>query len=459
MADEFDVVVLGGGTGGYSAAIRAATLGLRVALVERDKLGGTCLHRGCIPTKALLHSAEVLDSARGAARFGVTTGEVAFDWDGVQKHKDRVVTKMHKGLEGLVKHRAIEVVAATGALRDARTVVAGERELRAARAIVVATGSAPKMLPGLDVGQRVLTSDQALTAGVPRSAIVLGGGSVGVEFASMWASFGATVTIVEMLPTLLPFEDPEVGRELARAFSKRGIRSFSGAKIEDVAIDDQKASATVTVDGRTETLEAEVLLVAVGRRPVTEDARLDAAGVATDARRFIPVNTSFETAVAAVFAVGDAIPTPALAHVAFAEGMTAAEHIAGKNPRPVDYRAIARPTYCTPEVAAVGLTEAQAREKGFDVVTATVPLGAIGKAAVLGETSGFCKLVAARDGAILGASYVGPHVTDLVSEAMLAVGWEASAEEVAALIHPHPSMSEMFGETALALAGRALHTM
>ncbi|MFA5889743.1 MAG: dihydrolipoyl dehydrogenase [Actinomycetota bacterium] len=458
MADEFDLVVLGGGTGGYSAAIRAATLGLKVALVERDKLGGTCLHRGCIPTKALLHSAEVLDSARGAARFGVTTGETTYDWDGVQKHKDRVVTKMHKGLEGLIKHRAIEMVSATGTLRDARTVVAGERELRAARALVLATGSAPKMLPGLSVGPRVLTSDEALTAGVPRSAIVLGGGSVGVEFASMWASFGSTVTIVEMLPSLLPFEEPEVGRELARAFSKRGIRSHTGAKLDDLAVDDDKVSATVSVDGKTETIEAEVLLVAVGRRPVTEGAGLDAAGVAIDERGFIPVNDKFETNVAGVYAVGDAIPTAALAHVAFTEGMTAAEHIAGANSRGVDYRAIARPTYCTPEVGAVGLTEAQAREKGYDVVTVTIPLGAIGKAAILGETAGFCKLVAERDGALLGASYVGPHVTDLVSEAMLAVGWEASVEEIAALIHPHPSMSEMFGEAALALAGRALHT-
>ena len=456
MADQFDLVVLGGGTGGYSAALRAAELGMSVALVERGKVGGTCLHQGCIPTKALLHAAETYDTARDGERFGIKAGDVTFDWDAVQSYKSGVVDRMYKGLQGLLKHRKVEVIEATGELRSPTSISADGREL-SAKKIVLATGSKPKMIPGLEVGERIITSDQALVSDhVPKSAIVLGAGSVGVEFASVWASFGAEVTVVEMLPGLVPLEDADLGKELARSFKKRKIRTLTGAKLEEAQPGEKSVTATVTTDGKSETLEAEVLLCAVGRGPVTEGSRLEAAGIKID-RGFITVDGSCQTSVPGVYAVGDCIPTPQLAHVAFAEGMLAAEAAAGKNPTAINYDAIPRCTYCVPEVAAVGLTEAQAKERGHDVVTKTVSLGAIGKAVILGE-GGFCKIVAAKDGPILGVHYIGPRVTELVAEAMLTVGWEAVPEDVAALIHPHPTLSESFGETALALAGRALHT-
>ena len=456
MADEFDLVVLGAGTGGYAAALRASALGMSVALIERDKVGGTCLHRGCIPTKALLHSAEVWDTLEGAKRFGVTVGKSSYDWSGVQKHKESVVSKMHKGLEGLIKHRKIETIAGDGTITSATSVEVDGRTLTA-KNIVVATGSVPKRLPGLE-GDRVITSDEAMTAGVPKSAVVLGAGSVGVEFASIWASFGATVTVVEMLPTLVPLEDADLGKELARAFKKRGITCMTGTKMTDAKVTDDGVTVTVDTDGSTESIEAEVLMVAVGRGPVTEGAGLDAVGVQTDDRGFVVVDEHLRTGVGNIFAVGDVVATPALAHVAFAEGMHVAELIAGEDPMPINYDAIPRATYCVPEVGAVGLTEAQAKERGEDVVTQKVNLSAIGKAAILGEPGGFCKIVARTDGEILGAHFIGARVTELIAEAMLAVGWEALPDEVAALIHPHPSLSEVFGEAALALAGRALHT-
>ena len=457
MADSYDLVVLGGGTGGYSAALRAAELGMSVALIERGKVGGTCLHVGCIPTKALLHAAEVYDTARDSQRFGITAGDVTYDWPGVQTYKGNVVDKMYKGLLGLLKHRKVEVLSATGVLRSPTTIAVDGKDVTAKK-VVVATGSKPKLIPGLEVGDRIITSDEALSFDrVPKSAIVLGAGSVGVEFASVWASFGADVTIVEMLPSMVPLEDADLGKALAREFKKRKIRTLTGAKLEDAQAGEKSVTATVTTNGKSETLEAEVLLVAVGRGPVTEGAGLEAAGVATD-RGFVTVKGACETSVPGVYAVGDVIPTPQLAHVAFAEGMLAAEHAAGKNPTPINYDAIPRCTYCVPEVAAVGLTESQARERDDDIVTKTVSLGAIGKATILGETSGFCKIVAAKDGPILGVHFIGPRVTELVSEAMLAVGWEAVPDEVAAMIHPHPTLTESFGEAALALAGRALHT-
>jgi len=456
MADQFDLVVLGGGTGGYSAALRAAELGMTVALVERGKVGGTCLHQGCIPTKALLHAAETYDTARDGERFGIKAADVTYDWDAVQSYKSSVVDRMFKGLQGLLKLRKVEVIEASGELRSPTTISAGGREL-SGKKVVIATGSKPKVIPGLDVGERIITSDEALVSGrVPKSAIVLGAGSVGVEFASVWASFGAEVTVVEMLPGLVPLEDSDLGKELARAFKKRKIRTLTGAKLEEAQAGEKSVTASVTTDGKTETLEAEVLLVAVGRGPVTDGAGLEGVGVKTD-RGFVTVNGACETSVPGVYAVGDCIPTPQLAHVAFAEGMLAAEHAAGKNPTPINYDAIPRCTYCVPEVAAVGLTEAQARERGHDVVAKTVSFGAIGKAVILGE-GGFCKIVTAKDGPILGVHYIGPRVTELVAEAMLTVGWEAVPEDVAALIHPHPTLTESFGETALALAGRPLHT-
>lgn len=458
MAENFDLIVLGAGTGGYSAAIRAASLGKKVAMVEKGKVGGTCLHVGCIPTKALLHSADVLETVRHAGSFGVTAPDPTFDWVGVQGHKEAVVTKMFKGLEGLIKHRKIESIVGTARFTGPTTIDVGGRALTAP-AVVIATGSVPKMIPGLERGPRVITSDEALTVGVPKSAIVLGGGAIGVEFASIWASFGSQVTIVEMLPSLVPLEDADLGKELAKAFKKRGITCLTGAKLDKAVASDDGVRATVTVGDATQELEAEVLLVAIGRRPVTETASLEAAGVLLDERGFVVADEYCRTSVPGIWAVGDVLPTPALAHVAFAEGMLVAEQIAGQDPAPINYDAIPRATYCTPEVGAVGLTEAQARERGHDVVTTKVNLAGIGKATILGETGGFCKVVAVKDGPILGAHFIGVHVTELIAEAMLAVGWEALADEVGQLIHPHPSLSEVFGEAALALSGRALHTV
>lgn len=458
MPDSYDLIVLGGGTGGYSAAIRAASLGLNVALVERDLVGGTCLHRGCIPTKALLHSAEVYDTVRDASKHGVVVGDVSYDWAGVQKNKSAVVDRMFKGLEGLLKKRKIEIVRGSGTLRSATTVSVDGKDLTATKGIVVATGSKPKTLPGLDLGPTVITSDQALTFDrVPASAVILGGGAIGVEFASLWASFGCQVTIVEMLPSLVPLEDESLGKELQRSFSKRGITSLVGAKLEEAKATDASVTCHVTVNGKTQTLEAEVLLVAVGRAPVTEGAGLDAAGVTTD-RGFVTVSQFGKTSASGVYAVGDVIPTPQLAHVSFAEGIVAAEHLAGESPQPINYNAIPRCTYCEPEVAAVGLTEAQAKESGADVVVQSTNFAHIGKAQILGAGAGFCKIVADSGGAILGVHMIGPRVTDLLAEAMLAVGWEAVPDEVAQLIHPHPTLSEVFGEGALALAGKPLHT-
>jgi dihydrolipoamide dehydrogenase len=458
VADQFDVIVLGAGTGGYSAAIRAASLGKKVAMVEKGKVGGTCLHVGCIPTKALLHSAEVFDTVGEASAFGIGASEPTYDWDGVQAYKEKVVTKMHKGLEGLVKHSKIETVVGTATFTGANTIDVDGRALTAP-AIVVATGSVPKMIPSLERGPRVLTSDEALTVGVPKSAIVLGGGAIGVEFASIWASFGAKVTIVEMLPNLVPLEDADLGKELAKAFKRRGITSMVGAKLEKAVVGDDGVRATVQVGDKTEEIEAEVILVAVGRRPVTDTAALDKAGVQVDERGFIPVDEYCRTNVPGIYAVGDVLTTPMLAHVSFAEGMLVAEHIAGLNPAPINYDAIPRATYSNPEVGAVGLTEAQAKEAGHDVVTTKVNLAGIGKATILGDTTGFCKVVAVKDGPVLGAHFIGQRVTELVAEAMLSVGWEALPEEIGQLIHPHPSLSEVFGEAALALSGRALHTV
>ncbi|MGH2830123.1 MAG: dihydrolipoyl dehydrogenase [Actinomycetota bacterium] len=458
MADSYDLVVLGGGTGGYACALRAASLGLSVALVERDKVGGTCLHRGCIPTKALLHSAEVYDTLRHADAFGVRAGDVGYDWPAVLKNKNSVVDKMFKGLGATLKARTVEVIAGEGAIASPTAVTVAGRTLTA-KAIVIATGSRPKMIPTLQPGPRVITSDEALTMdGVPASAVILGAGAIGVEFASLWASFGTSVTLVEMLSSLVPLEDADIGKELERSFKKRGIRSMTSAKLEEAKAGADSVTCQVSAGGKTETLETDVLLVAVGREPVTEGAGLEAIGVATD-RGFVVVDEYCRTNVPGVYAVGDVIPTLQLAHVSFAEGMLVAEHAAGQDPRPLDYDAMPRATYCDPEVASVGITEAQARERGFAVEAKQVGFGHIGKAHILGAGAGFCKVVTSKPGGrILGVHLIGPRVTELLAEAMLSFGWEATSADVANFIHPHPTLSEVFGEAALSLAGRPLHT-
>jgi dihydrolipoamide dehydrogenase len=454
--DTFDLVVLGGGSGGYAAALRAAELGLTVALVERDKVGGTCLHRGCIPTKALLHAGEVADSARESESFGVKATFEGIDMPKVNAYKDKVVEKLYKGLSGLIKSRKIEQVAGEGKLTSATTVEVGGRTLTATKAVVLATGSVPKSLPGLEIdGTQVITSDHALTLDrVPKSAVILGAGAIGCEFASAWKSFGAeTITIVEALPHLVPLEEESSSKLLERAFRKRGIAFELGARFAGVKATD--AGVTVSLESG-KTIEAELLLVAVGRGPVSKDLGYEDVGVAMD-RGYVTVDEFCRTSVPGVYAVGDLIPTLQLAHVGFAEGILVAEQVAGLSPAPVDYDGVPRVTYSEPEVASVGITSKVAKDRGHDVVTVTYDLAGNGKSQILG-TAGAVTLVAQKDGPVLGVHMVGSRVGELIAEAQLITNWEAYADDVATLIHPHPTMSEALGEAHLALAGKPLHS-
>jgi dihydrolipoyl dehydrogenase len=458
MGDTYDVVVVGAGTGGYSTALRAAQLGLRVALVERDdRLGGTCLLRGCIPTKALLQSAAVMDTVERASEWGIkAAGEP--DWSAVVAFEDEVVAKLVKGVTGLVAQRGIDVLQGTARLLPGPAVEVGDTRYEA-KDVVIASGSRPRLLPGIGVTERVITSDQALWYDrVPSSVVVIGAGAVGLEFASIYRSFGADVTVVEALPRPAPLEDEEISKEVTRAFRKRGIRIETGASVASVRDTGTAVEVTYTA-GSEKTATADLCLVAVGRGPVTDELGLEAAGVRLHEKGYVQVDDQLRTSDPHVWAVGDVAATPLqLAHVAFTEGYAAAERIAGMDVPAIDYVNIPRVTYSSPEIASVGLTEAQARERGGDIVTERLDFRAIGKANMLRE-GGIVKLVAEADGGpVLGVHMIGPHVTDLVSEAMLITSWEASAAEVAALMHPHPSLSEAIGEAHLALAGKPLHT-
>jgi dihydrolipoamide dehydrogenase len=459
--DSFDVVVIGSGTGGYSAALRAAQLGLGVALVERDeRLGGTCLLRGCIPTKALLQSGAVLDEINRAEEWGVkASGEP--DWDGVLKFKARVVDKLVTGLTGLVKARKVEVVKGTGKLVSPTKVEVttnGKARAIEARNVVVATGSYPKLLPGMEIGEHVITSDQALELDrIPASAVVIGAGAVGLEFASLYRSFGADVTLIEALPNLAPLEDEGISKELGRTFRKRGIASHAGAKVQDVTETAKGVKVTFETSGKSQTVAADICLVAVGRGPISDGVGLEAIGVEVE-RGFVKVDSRLQTNVPGVWAIGDVAATPfQLAHVSMAEGIAVAERIAGQDAAEIDYVGVPRVTYCSPEISSVGLTEAQAKERGHDVLVEKFSFQGLGKANIIGE-GGTCKIVAEKDGPVLGIHLIGPHVTDLIAEGMLITNWEATPAEVAALIHPHPSLSEAMGEAHLALAGKPLHS-
>ena len=454
-----DVVVLGGGSGGYACALRAAELGMSVALVERSKLGGTCLHWGCIPTKALLHSAEIVDQTKESERFGIRTTLDGIDLPAVHAYKDGVVARMFKGLTGLIKSRKIEVVEGSGRLASptsvAVTLADGSERVIEAGHVVLATGSVPKSLPGLELdGQRVITSNEALVLDrIPASVAILGAGAIGCEFASVWRSFGAEVTIIEALPHLVPLEEESSSKRLERAFRKRGIAFELGARFESVKATD--SGVTITLQGG-KTIEAELLLVAVGRGPVSQGLGYEEAGVKVD-RGYVMVDPYCQTGVPTISAVGDLIPTLQLAHVGFAEGILVAERLAGLNPAPIDYDGVPRITYCEPEVASVGITSAVAAERGHDdVVTLTYDLAGNGRAQILG-TAGAVTVVAQKDGPVLGVHMVGSRVGELIAEAQLITNWEALPSEVAQLIHPHPTMSEAVGEAHLALAGKPLH--
>ena len=450
---QFDLVILGGGSGGYACALRAAQLGKTVALIESGKLGGTCLHRGCIPTKALLHSGEIADSAREASTFGVNAQFLSMDMVAVNAYKDGVINKLHKGLQGLVKSRNITFVEGHGRLVAKDTVeVNGERYT--GTNVVLATGSYAKSLPGLEIdGVRVMTSDHATSLSyVPKSVIVLGGGVIGCEFASVWKSFGAEVTIIEGLPHLVALEDESSSKQLERAYRKRGINFELGVRFK---------SHTVTADGVTVELEdgktfsADVLLVAVGRGPVSANLGYEEQGITMD-RGYVIVDEKCRTNVPGIWAVGDLIPTLQLAHVGFGEGILVAEEICGLNPRPINYDGVPRVTYSEPEVASVGLTTAQAKERGHDVVELNYDLAGNGKAQIL-RTAGSIKLVSQKNGPVLGIHMVGARVGELLAEAQLIFNWEATADDVAPLIHAHPTLSEAMGEAHMALAGKPLH--
>jgi len=460
LADaDYDVLILGAGSGGYACALRAAQLGLSVGLVEKGNVGGTCLHVGCIPTKALLHAAEIADQTRESAQFGVRASLEGIDMAGVNAYKDGVVSRLFKGLTGLVKGRGITVIEGTGRLTGPHEVTVGDTTY-VGRHVVLASGSYPRTLPGLDIdGERVLTSEQALRLEtVPSSVVVLGGGVIGCEFASVWRSFGADVTIVEALPRLVAAEDEASSKALERAFRKRGITFRTGTRFQRVKVGDTSVAVTVEGPGGEQSvIEADLLLVAVGRGPATDGLGYDEQGVAME-RGFVLTDERCRTNVEGVYAVGDIVPGLQLAHRGFQQGIFVAEDIAGLEPRPIDETAIPRVTYSHPEVASVGIGEAEAVERhGADAVeTVSYDLGGNGKSQIL-KTQGFVKLVRRKDGPVLGVHMVGDRVGELVGEAQLIYGWEAHPEDVAPLVHAHPTQNEALGEAFLALAGKPLH--
>lgn len=455
MAEHnFDVVILGGGSGGYAAALRSSQLGLSVALIERDKLGGTCLHRGCIPTKALLHSAEVADVTREAGTVGVQATFQGIDMPQVNKYRDGIVDRLFKGLTGLVSAKEITVVAGEGSLVAPKTISVNG-ELYTGKNIVLATGSYSKTLPGLEIGGRVITSEHALQLDfVPSKVIVLGGGVIGVEFASIWRSFGTDVTIIEGLPSLVPNEDVAVSKAMERAFRKRGINFKTGVRFQGVQ---QSATGVVATLENGETFDGELMLVAVGRGPNTAGFGYEENGVKMD-RGYVLTNERLETSVAGVYAAGDIVPGLQLAHRGFQQGIFIAEEIAGLRPAPIDELGIPKVTYSEPEIASVGLTEAKAAETyGQDNISVyEYNLGGNGKSQILG-TAGFVKLVRRNNGPIIGIHMIGSRVGEQIGEAQLIVNWEAFPEEVASLVHAHPTMNEAIGEAHMALAGKPLH--
>ena len=455
MADHnFDVVILGGGSGGYAAALRSAQLGKSVALIEKDKLGGTCLHRGCIPTKALLHSAEIADNVKEAGHYGVNASFGSIDMLGVNKYRDGIVDRLFKGLTGLVGSKDITVVAGEGRLVGPKTVQVNGENYTGTN-VILASGSYSRSLPGLEIGGRVITSEHALQLDfAPNKVIVLGGGVIGVEFASIWRSFGAEVTIVEGLPSLVPNEDPSVSKALERAFRKRGIDFKTGVRFSGV---EQHENGVVVSLESGEKLEAELMLVAVGRGPNTAGLGYEEQGINMD-RGFVLTNERLQTNIPGVYAAGDIVPGLQLAHRGFQQGIFIAEDIAGLNPAVIDESGIPKVTYCEPEIASVGLTTAQATDKfGADnISTYEYNLGGNGKSQILG-TAGFIKLIRQNNGPVIGVHMIGSRVGEQIGEAQLIVNWEAYPEDVASLVHAHPTMNEAIGEAHLALAGKPLH--
>ena len=455
MAEHnFDVVILGGGSGGYAAALRSAQLGKSVALIEKDKLGGTCLHRGCIPTKALLHSAEVADVVRDSAHYGINSQFGSIDMTAVNAYRDGIVDKLFKGLTGLVNSKNIKVVAGEGRMVGPKTVSVGA-DSYTGKNLVLASGSYSRSLPGLEIGGRVITSEHALQMTfVPNKVIVLGGGVIGVEFASIWRSFGTEVTIIEGLPNLVPNEEPAISKALERAFRKRGIEFKTGVRFSGV---EQHENGVVVSLESGERFEAELLLVAVGRGPNTDGLGYAENGVSMD-RGYVLTNERLETSVPGTYAAGDIVPGLQLAHRGFQQGIFIAEEIAGLKPVTIDENGIPKVTYCEPEIASVGLSEAKAAEKfgAENISTYEYNLGGNGKSQILG-TAGFIKLIRHNNGPVVGVHMIGSRVGEQIGEGQLIVNWEAYPEDVASLVHAHPTMNEAIGEAHLALAGKPLH--
>ena len=461
----YDVAIIGSGPGGYVAAIRAAQLGLSALVIERDtRLGGVCTLRGCIPTKALLHTADLLEEARHGGEVGVSAREVRLDLPGAMKHKEKVVRQSSNGIAYLMKKNRVDVVNGFGRVAGVgRVSVVGQdgaETTYAARNILIATGSAPRSLPGIEIDHRtILSSDSILElAEVPKSLLVIGSGAVGVEFASMFSRFGSRATILEVLPRIVPLEDEDISRELAASFKRQGMSVYVDARVERVTRSEGGVEVLARTSAeKTETMRAEKVLLAVGRKPLSEGIGLEGVGVATE-RGYIRVDPFQRTNVPGIYAIGDVVPTPWLAHVASAEAVVAVEHMAGRETEPLNYDQVPGCTYCSPEVASIGLTEARARERGYDVAVGKFPFTAIGKARILNETTGFIKIVGEKKyDEVLGVHIIGPSATELIAEAAAALRLEATSEELVRTIHAHPTLSEAMHEAAEAVAGHSIH--
>ena len=475
MAQNYDIVILGGGTGGYVAAIRAAQLGLKTAIVEKGNLGGTCLHKGCIPSKALLRSAEVYSTTKNhATDFGVNTGEVTLDFSRVQARKESIVSQLHQGVQGLMKKGKIDVYEGTGRMlgpsifspSPGGTVSVEmnngeENEMLIPKNVIIATGSRPRSLPGLTIdGTQVMTSDEALAmTELPKSILIVGGGVIGIEWASMLNDFGVEVTVIEYADRIIPTEDADVSKEMQKLLSKKGITFATSAKVLSETLETSEGSVTISAElkGETKTFTAEKMLVSVGRQANVENIGIENTDILVE-KGFVHVKNTFQTKESHIYAIGDVIGGLQLAHVASHEGITAVEHIAGQKTHAIDYNLVSRCIYSNPEAASVGITQQQAKDQGFDVKVGKFSFKAIGKALVYGESDGFVKIIADKNtNDILGVHMIGPHVTDMISEAGLAMVLDATPWEIANTIHPHPTLSEVMGEAALAVEGKAIH--
>ena len=471
MAEEYDLVILGGGTGGYVAAIRASQLGLKTALVEKGKLGGTCLHRGCIPSKALLRSAEVYATTKGSEEFGISASDVSVNFGKVQERKNKIVDQLHKGVQHLMKQGKIDVFEGIGRILGPSifSPMPGtisvemnngeENEMLIPKNVIVATGSRPRSLPGLEIGGHVMTSDEALEMeDIPKSVIIVGGGVIGIEWASMLSDFGSEVTVIEYADRIIPTEDKEISKEMQRLMKKKGVKVITSAKVLPETLQQgEGVTISAEVKGEQKEFNAEKLLVSVGRQANIEGIGLENTDIQVE-KGYIVTNEYFQTKESHIYAIGDVIGGLQLAHVASHEGLVAVEHIANQNPSPIDYSLVSKCIYSTPEVASVGYTEEEAKEKGYKVKKGKFSFRAIGKALVFGESDGFVKIIADEEtDDILGVHMIGPHVTDMISEAGLARVLDATPWEVAHTIHPHPTLSEAIGEAALAVDGKAIH--